>query len=100
MANHWTTIRQTVRREKDVSMRKGLTLAAASAVAAIGIGLAMASPASAETFGSYHTQEECEAAKTARGGVNLQGEPLHCAFIRETPQDPGMWLLMDNRGGG
>ncbi|MEV0642742.1 hypothetical protein AB0I77_49120 [Streptomyces sp. NPDC050619] len=78
-------------------MRKRLALVAASVLAAVGVGLAMASPASAENFGAYKTQAECEAAKSARSGVNSLGEPLSCGL---TTGDEGAWVLADNRGGG
>ena len=58
-------------------MRKRRVLVTASAIAAIGAGLAvMASPASAETFGWYGAQAEREVAMAALGGVNSHGEPL------------------------
>ena len=80
-------------------MRKRLALVAAGAVATIGFGLAMASPASAENFGFYNTQAQCETAKAARGGVNPSGEPLHCGWS-PGEDGKGVWVLSDNRGGG
>ncbi|WNM35763.1 hypothetical protein RKE30_38085 [Streptomyces sp. Li-HN-5-11] len=94
-------IRRAACPRKGICMRKRLALVSASAVAVIGVGLAMASPASAETFGTYQTQAECEAAKAARGGVNSYGEPLECHWYPWTPSDGGnYWELVDHRGGG
>ncbi|MFF5979483.1 hypothetical protein ACFY78_11610 [Streptomyces olindensis] len=82
-------------------MRKRRVLVTASAIAVIGAGLAMASPASAEIFGVYDTQAECEAGKAALGGVNSYGEPLECHWKDYSPNDGGnFWMLVDHRGGG
>ncbi|WP_200305821.1 hypothetical protein [Streptomyces adelaidensis] len=81
-------------------MRKRIAMVAASAVAAFGIGLAVASPASAVVLGSYQTEADCEAALAARGGVSSSGLPLTCGYFAGSSSDRGAgWELSDNSGG-
>ncbi|MET8982678.1 hypothetical protein ABZX85_44595 [Streptomyces sp. NPDC004539] len=73
-------------------MRKNFPLVAASLVVAFGMGVGMASSASASNLGFYQSQAACLGAKGAR--VNL-----YCDW---SPGDDGrgVWVLTDRFGGG
>ncbi|MGW2525415.1 hypothetical protein ACWC09_52595 [Streptomyces sp. NPDC001617] len=68
-----------------------------SVAVACGVGIGIATPASAQTFGSYKTEAQCLAAKAARGGRGGRG--LACTYIAETGSTAS-WVLSGNLGGG
>jgi hypothetical protein len=86
---------ETVRHRKERFMRKRLAMVAASALAAVGIGLAMASPASAASLGVYQTKEDCQAAMAAAGG----GGTLSCSYHSGEGDQAAGWQLADTFGG-